>query len=52
MDPVTAMMVVPLLIWAGVFAFMLSVDRRVRALENRVREQQSQSEASKETILR
>ena len=39
MDPVVGMMVVPLLIWAGVFAFLLSVDRRVRDLERRVREQ-------------
>ena len=38
MDPVVAMMIVPLLIWAGVFFFMLSVDRRVHALEQRVRE--------------
>lgn len=40
MDPVVAMLIVPLLIWAGVFAFMLSVDRRVRTLEQRVRERQ------------
>jgi len=42
MDPVIAMMVVPLLIWAGVFAFMLSVDRRVRALEQRVRNNEAE----------
>ena len=29
---------VPLLIWAGVFAFMLGVDRRVQDLERRIRE--------------
>ena len=50
MDPVIAMMIVPLLIWAGVFVFMLAVDRRVRALERRVGERQS--EVSKETVLR
>ncbi len=42
MDPVIAMMVVPLLIWAGVFAFMLSVDRRVRALEQRIRNNEAE----------
>ena len=52
MDPVIAMMVVPLVIWAGVFAFMLSVDRRVRALERRVQERQSDAAAAKETVLR
>ena len=41
MDPVIAMMVVPLLIWAGVFWFMQSVDRRVRNLERRVRDQET-----------
>jgi len=35
---VFGMIAVPLLIWAGVFAFMLGVDRRVRDLERRVRE--------------
>jgi len=42
MDPVVAMLIVPLLIWAGVFAFMLSVDRRVRALEQRVRNSEAE----------
>lgn len=42
MDPVVAMMIVPLLIWAGVFAFMLSVDRRVRTLEQRVRNSEAE----------
>jgi hypothetical protein len=37
MDPVIAMMVIPLLIWAGVFWFMQTVDRRARDLERRVR---------------
>lgn len=37
MDPVIAMVAVPLLIWAGVFGFMLSVDRRVRDLEQHVK---------------
>ncbi len=38
MDPLIALMITPLLIWAGVFAFVWFVDRRVRALERRVRE--------------
>ena len=38
MDPLIALMVTPLLIWAGVFAFVWSVDRRVRALERLVEE--------------
>ena len=47
MDPVVAMMIVPLLIWAGVFLFMLSVDRRVHALEQRVQYQQAKEKASR-----
>ena len=38
MSPVIAMMVVPLIFWAVVFFFLLSVDRRVRDLERRLQE--------------
>ena len=47
MDPVTAMVAVPLLIWAGVFVFMLSTDRRVRDLERRVGRHQDGEEATR-----
>ena len=40
MDPLIALMITPLLVWAGVFAFMWFVDRRVRALERRLEERQ------------
>ena len=40
MDPKLALLLAPLLIWGAVFAFVWSVDRRVRALERRVREQE------------
>ena len=33
-----ALLITPLLIWAGVFAFVWHVDRRVRALERRLNE--------------
>ena len=38
MSPVIAMMVIPLIFWAVVFLFLLSVDRRVRDLERRLQE--------------
>ncbi len=34
----TALLLVPLLIWAGLFAFIWYVDGRVRALERRLNE--------------
>lgn len=37
MDSLTALVLVPLLIWAGVWAFLLFLDRRVAALERALR---------------
>jgi CcmD family protein len=34
----TALLIVPLLLWAGLFAFIWYVDGRVRALERRLNE--------------
>jgi CcmD family protein len=39
MSPTTAMILVPSVIWIGVWAFLWGVDRRVRALERRIEEQ-------------
>lgn len=38
MESLVSLLAVALLIWAGVFAFLWSVDRRVRALERRLEE--------------
>ena len=38
MEPLTALLIVPLLLWAGLFAFIWYVDGRVRALERRLNE--------------
>ena len=43
MEPLTALLIAPLLIWAGVFAFVWSLDRRVRDLERRLSERRSSS---------
>lgn len=40
MEPLTALLIVPLLLWAGLFAFIFYVDGRVRALERRLSERQ------------
>jgi hypothetical protein len=39
-EPLTALLIVPLLLWAGLFAFIWFVDARVRALERRLNERQ------------
>jgi len=48
MTPQFALMLVPLIIWTGVFAFVFSVDRRVRALE-RLIERQAPRETTQRT---
>ena len=40
------LLTVALLVWAGVYAFLWSVDRKVRALERRVRERDETTGAS------
>jgi CcmD family protein len=38
MDAMIPLLTVALIVWAGVFLFILSVDRRLRDVERRVRE--------------
>jgi CcmD family protein len=46
LDPLIALMITPLLIWGGVFAFVWFVDRRVRSLERLVRERKASATPS------
>lgn len=54
MSSLTALMLTPLLIWAGVFFFVWTLDRRVRALERRLeqRPRLREDELDRETIAR
>lgn len=43
MEPLIALLIAPLLIWAGVFAFVWNLDGRVRAMERRLNERKKES---------
>ena len=45
MPSMMPLLLVALLVWAGVFAFIFTVDRRVRDLERRVAARQTPEEA-------
>jgi CcmD family protein len=54
MGPMTPLLIVALIIWAGVFLFMWSVDRRVRAVELRLKQRAAEQSplSEKEPVTR
>ena len=47
MPSMMPLLLVALLVWGGVFAFIFAVDRRVRELERRVAEQRQSGEENR-----